>query len=240
METQQCGNCRFYQDRNDGTDTGVCRRHTPVGRLADVHYRFPETTPTDWCGKYKHAIPPAASQADNAAAMPTSDANRSTVAAMSVERAWLEMGVISGKMLISHRGGTYGTLEVNIRAVSDLEAMRPKVRHLPHLHRALGEIANKLARSHGGDDTERLAASNVAANELYELSLQPNIRDTAPADRRDEYERAIPPAAPTADNPVRQLLDKELAERNYQPGVTRARELGRLASHIRPDIPTSN
>lgn len=64
MEPQQCGNCRFYQDRNDGTDTGVCRRHTPVGRLADVHYRFPETTPTDWCGEYERAIQPqAASQA---------------------------------------------------------------------------------------------------------------------------------------------------------------------------------
>ena len=240
MEPQQCGNCRFYQDRNDGTDTGVCRRHTPVGRLADVHYRFPETTPADWCGEYERAITPAASQADNAAAMPTSDEDRPTVAAMSAERAWLEMGVISGKMLISHRGGASGTLEANIRAVAELEAMRPQVRHLPHIHRALGEIAGKLARSHGGDSAERLAAGNVAANELYELSLQPNIRDTAPADRRDEYERAIPPAAPTADNPVRQLLDKELAERNYLPGITRARELGGLASHIRPDIATGN
>ena len=63
MEIQQCGNCRFYQDRNDGTDTGVCRRHTPVGRLADVHYRFPETTPADWCGEYERdpsTMPPPA------------------------------------------------------------------------------------------------------------------------------------------------------------------------------------
>lgn len=247
MEPQQCDNCRFYQDRNDGTDTGVCRRHTPVGRLADIHYRFPETTPADWCGEYEQNVqPPATPTADNAAAMPTSDANRPTVAAMSVERAWLEMGVISGKMLISHRGGTSGTLEVNIRAVSDLEAMRPKVLHLPHIHRALGEIANKLARSHGGDDTERLAASNVAANELYELSLQPNIHDTDPADQYGEYERAMPPAEPTADNPVRQLTDKALYERirrtepNYLPRTTRTRELGGPTSHIRPDIAAGN
>ena len=61
METQQCDNCRFYQDRNDGTDTGVCRRHTPV-IAPDNRSRFPRTEPTEWCGEYEPATKQAATR----------------------------------------------------------------------------------------------------------------------------------------------------------------------------------
>ena len=62
METQQCGNCRFYAPRRTA-DTGSCRRRAPTGAHDGVAYgtayQFPRTLPTEWCGEYEPAIPPA-------------------------------------------------------------------------------------------------------------------------------------------------------------------------------------
>ena len=135
--------------------------------------------------RLKADLEPVAAALDDACArlsriVADGDADAPAPAAMSAERAWLELGVIAGRLALSQFGDGAERLEANIGAVNELNAMRVQLRHLPRLHQAIGEIAAKLARSHGGDSAERLAASVVAAREMHALSLEPNITAAAP------------------------------------------------------------
>ncbi len=71
MNGQNCGTCRFWQERwtsrADAIEEGVsggCRRHPPtvlrVREIDDFHDQnadYPATPPTWWCGEYAPANP---------------------------------------------------------------------------------------------------------------------------------------------------------------------------------------
>lgn len=49
----RCGNCRYYQPRND---SGECKRRAPVMKLPQQHPErgiWPWVSSGDWCGDYE-------------------------------------------------------------------------------------------------------------------------------------------------------------------------------------------
>lgn len=61
MPAEQCSNCRYYTavpKKYDNPEHGLCRKYPPVGCLADIHNRFPEVWPNEWCGEYQTSAVP--------------------------------------------------------------------------------------------------------------------------------------------------------------------------------------
>jgi hypothetical protein len=46
-----CGNCKFWELKDDHLLWGLCRRHPP--KMMDFESLWPTTKDHDWCGEYE-------------------------------------------------------------------------------------------------------------------------------------------------------------------------------------------
>ena len=57
--SEQCSNCRFWQQNENYRGSGTCRVKPAVVRLEHdrgFHYVWPETRADDWCGKWERKV----------------------------------------------------------------------------------------------------------------------------------------------------------------------------------------
>jgi len=62
MEEKICKNCFFWRRHNSVSDEGKCHRHAPQFQRSTCYWQRGCTRQTDWCGEFRPAKAPAASE----------------------------------------------------------------------------------------------------------------------------------------------------------------------------------